>query len=95
MRRCRSCGERFEPARSHHYLCWDCWREQNPSNWHQRRETAPSVQAVAVLDAATIKSAIALCHPDVHPPERRERALRVTQALTGALDRTRQLERAA
>jgi hypothetical protein len=48
-----------------------------------------------VVDAKTLREAVALAHPDLHPPERQERALRVTKALTAALERTRELERAA
>ncbi len=55
----------------------------------------PSVRLVPVLDAKTLRDAVALAHPDLHPPERRERAERVTCALIGALERARELERSA
>ena len=88
-RRCASCGERFEPARHYHTSCWTCWREDHDP---PARE---GVRLVPLLDAQTIREAVALTHPDLHPPERQERALRVTQALTSALAETRALEQTA
>lgn len=91
MRRCIDCGERFEPARHYHRQCWSCWKADNP----RIRTTQTIVRAVPVVDAVTLKAALALTHPDVHPPERQERALRVTQRLTAALEQARAVERAA
>lgn len=88
MRRCVDCGEPFEPARDYHRQCWACWKAEH-------REATARVRSVPLVDGDTLKSAISLAHPDLHPPERRERALRVTQALTLALAETRALERAA
>lgn len=89
MRRCVDCSAPFEPARHYHRQCWSCWKAEN------QPAPSPIVRSVPILDAATIRSALALVHPDVHPPERQARALRVTQSLTVALARTRALERAA
>jgi len=44
-----------------------------------------------ILDARTIRAALALAHPDRHPPERAE-ATRVTQALSVALTHARERE---
>jgi hypothetical protein len=70
---CKRCGDAFYPDRDWHRLCWGCWRREHP-----RRP------AGAVLDAATLRQAIALTHPDRHPPERHEEATLVTQALLAA-----------
>lgn len=91
MRRCVDCGTRFEPARYYHVQCWGCWKRTHP----RPRGAETTVRAVPVLDASTLKAAISLAHPDVHPPERQARALKVTQALTVALEQTRALEQAA
>ncbi len=89
-RRCTDCGQRFTPARDYHVRCWDCWHAQSKAT-----PGLPALRLVPVLDARTLREAVALSHPDLHPPERQERALRLTQALTAALDRTRALERAS
>ena len=47
-----------------------------------------------LLNAETLRAAVALTHPDRHPSERAEQALRVTQTLTAALSRVRELEAA-
>lgn len=88
-RYCRSCSEPFTAARDYHRVCWACWEAEN------QPVPAAIVRLVPVVDAETLKAAVGLCRPDVHPPERRERALRVTQALTAALAETRALEQAA
>jgi hypothetical protein len=49
---------------------------------------------VTPVDAALLKSAIALCHPDRHPPERADLCHRVTAALTVALKAVREREAA-
>lgn len=91
MRRfCRDCGEPFEPARHFHRQCWACWQAE-----HSQPPRARTVRLVPLLDVTTLREAVALAHPDLHPLERRERATRVTAALLDALDRTRELERAA
>jgi hypothetical protein len=45
---------------------------------------------VSPVDADLLKSAIALCHPDRHPPERAKPCNRVTAALTVALNAVRE-----
>jgi len=80
-RRCSSCGDAFYPDRSYHRLCWECWRRSAPG----RRRPAPS--SAPALDAATLRDAVALTHPDRHPPERREAATRITAALLAARER--------
>ena len=89
-RRCRGCVNLFVPSRPHHRLCWDCfWREPADSAPPQRRSTAEPL-----IDARTLRAAVALTHPDRHPPERAEQALLTTQALSVALTRIRELEAA-
>ena len=85
-RRCTSCGVDFIAAKRYHRLCWTCW--------HGDQERRPPA-ARPLLDARTLREAIGLTHPDVHPAERRERATAVTAKLTVALEQARQLERAA
>ncbi len=91
IRGCVECGYPFRPAAAHHRQCWDCWHDRNGSAGSSR---APSAVSVG-LDAATLRDAVALCHPDRDPVERQAKATLVTQALTAALERTRELERAA
>ena len=91
MRQCIDCGERFEPARHYHRQCWSCWKAENPMT----RTQGTVVRVVPLVDSSTLKAAISLAHPDVHPPERQERALKTTRALTVALEQTRALEQAA
>jgi hypothetical protein len=83
-RRCRSCDKPFRPEGGWQRLCWRCWREL--------REQAEKPRAVIVspVDADLLRSAIALCHPDRHPPERAELCNRVTAALTVALKAVRE-----
>jgi hypothetical protein len=69
---CRRCNDAFYPIRASHWLCRACWKRE-----HDRRRSAD-------LDAATLKAAAALTHPDRQPPERREEAERITKALLGA-----------
>ena len=78
------------PAQPYHqFWGWECWQgsASNPPP-----ETRP---AKPLLDAATLRDAVRLCHPDAHPPERVEQATRVTQTLTAALARARDTEKAA
>ena len=78
---CAECGDAFEPARAHHRLCWPCWHLLQGDGSSSDRP--PSL--ASLLDAATLRAAVALAHPDRHPPERQEQATRVTQALLDAL----------
>jgi hypothetical protein len=70
---CRRCSDAFYPLRASHWLCRACWKRE-----HGR---APA------LDAATLKAAAALTHPDRQPAERREEAERITKALLAARER--------
>jgi hypothetical protein len=45
-------------------MCWPCWREL------RAQAKQPRTVVVTPVDAALLKSAISLCHPDRHPPER-------------------------
>lgn len=95
-RPCRGCGNPFTPAKPFHRLCWTCWGEHNRAESSGPRAAHEGIApALPILDSRTLKAAVALCHPDSHPPERAERATRVTQELTVALARTRELEAAA
>lgn len=87
---CAACGYAFRPLAAHHRLCRDCWRGRNDPS---RPSASPSVQVVPLLDAATIKAAAVLTHPDRHPLERQEQAKRTTARLLEALEDARQLER--
>jgi hypothetical protein len=69
-------------------LCWPCWREL------QAQAKQPRTVVVSPVDAALLRSQIALCHPDRHPPERADLCHRVTAALTVALKAVREREAA-
>ena len=83
-RRCRSCDRAFRPEGDWQRMCWPCWRSL------REQAKQPRTVVVTPVDAALIKSAIALCHPDRHPPERAELCHRVTAALTVALKAVRE-----
>jgi hypothetical protein len=74
-RRCLSCDRSFRPEFATMRLCWPCWREL------QAQAKKPRTVAVSPVEADLLKSAIALCHPDRHPPER----ARIANAVTAAL----------
>jgi hypothetical protein len=83
-RLCRSCSKPFRPEFATMRLCWLCWREL------REQAAKPRTVVVSRVDVALLKSAIALCHPDRHPPERAELSNRVTAALTVALKAVRE-----
>jgi len=58
------------------------------TDWLLGLEEQPRRQSVpaGAIDAALLREAILLTHPDRHPPVRGERATRVTQALNALLD---------
>jgi hypothetical protein len=89
---CADCGEPFRPARAYHQHCWPCWQEANRPT---EKRPASVVRQVPVTDQGTLRAAVALCHPDRHPVERQQLATETTGKLLEALERTRQLERAA
>jgi hypothetical protein len=78
-RLCRSCSKPFRPEFSTMRLCWPCWREL------REQAEKPRTVVLSPVDAALLKSAIALCHP-----ERAELCNRVTAALTVALKAVRE-----
>jgi hypothetical protein len=81
---CRSCSKPFRPEFAAMRLCWPCWREL------REQAKQPRTVVVSPVDADLLKSAITLCHPDRHPPERAELCNRVTAALTVALKSVRE-----
>jgi len=85
------CGESFLAERPWHRMCWPCRRAREDA---ETRATRPVTEPreVLVLDSRSIRAALALTHPDRHPPERAEQATRTTQALAVALERARELE---
>ena len=87
-RHCRSCDEPLRPEFAAMRLCWACWREL------QEQAKQPRTVVVTPVDADLLKNAIALCHPDRHPPERAELCHGVTAALTVALTAVRDREAA-
>lgn len=82
-RRCRACNESFRPQGDWQRMCWSCWREL------QGQAAQPKTVVVSPVDAQLLLSAIGLCHPDRHPPERAELCNRVTAALVEALNAVR------
>jgi hypothetical protein len=83
-RRCRACDRPFRPDGTWQRLCWPCWREL------REQAARPRTIVVTPVDAELLRSAIALCHPDRHPPERAELCTRVTSALLEALKAVRE-----
>lgn len=63
-------------------LCWDCWRRQKDG---ERRVEIVHVEVPVLADAELLRGAIALTHPDRHPPERYELANRITAGLLDLL----------
>lgn len=87
-RRCCSCDKPFRPEFRSMRLCWPCWRQL------RSEEEKPRTVVVSPVDAALLKRAISLCHPDRHPPERADLCTRVTAALTVALEAVRECDAA-
>ena len=82
-RRCQSCDTSFRPQGDWQRLCWTCWREL------RTEAEKPRTVMISPVDAQLLRSAIRLCHPDLHPPERAELCNRVTAALVEALNTVR------
>jgi hypothetical protein len=78
-RRCDSRDNSFRPEGSWQRLCWPCWRELHD------QAKKPRTVVVSPVDATLLRTAIALCHPDRHPPARAELCHCVTAALAVAL----------
>jgi hypothetical protein len=94
MRRpCTNCGGWFEPSKPFHRQCWDCWHEAHDED--PPRPRAVGREVVSPLDSVTLRGAIALVHPDRHPPERQEEATAITAKLLAALEVVRSTERSA
>jgi hypothetical protein len=92
IRNCRRCGESFESDRNYHRLCWPCYWDQRNAAEANERQTPPAASAAAqgpALDPRLLRDAIALCHPDRHPPERSKTANAVTAALLDLLKAAR------
>jgi hypothetical protein len=83
-RTCQSCSRPFRPDGKWQRLCWPCWRDL------KAQAERPRTVVVSPVDAQLLKLAIALCHPDRHPPERAEMCNRVTAALVDALKAVRE-----
>lgn len=90
MRACDRCGEPFESDRSHHRYCWPCyWELRERGRFHDQQPPPSRTAAPAALDPRLLRDAIALCHPDRHPPERAKTANAVTAALLELLQQSR------
>lgn len=85
-RTCVECRARFD-GQSWQRLCWRCWREQKD---HAAKKSAYETgykdgliagRKRSGVDEALLSSAITLCHPDRHPPERQAVANTVTARL--------------
>jgi hypothetical protein len=65
--------------------CWRCWRDdRDKEEWTKAYSIGFGKGREAGgggLDDETLRTAIALCHPDRHPPERAAEANEVTAAL--------------
>ena len=83
--RCTGCRNLFLAQQPHHCFCWSCWHVERD------KSGVPAFTHTPTLDSSTLRAAVALTHPDRHPPKRGEEAARVTQALTAALTRGREL----
>jgi len=92
-RRCQRCTEWFESDRPHHRLCWTCFWEIRDAETKTDPPRQPSRAASGALDPGLLLEAIALTHPDKHPPERARAANAVTAALLEALHSARQAGR--
>jgi hypothetical protein len=93
---CRSCGDLFESDRRYHRYCWPCyWELRDAGTWddepaHGRPPPRPSSTPPPLeLDPRLLRDAIALTHPDRHPPERAKVANAVTAALLELLETAR------
>ena len=95
-RKCRKCGAGFTTDREHHRLCWTCyWRLRDagvydaPGAGRDAPPNPPPRTKQLALDVELLRDAVALCHPDRHPPERFDVANRVTAVLLELLHAAR------
>jgi hypothetical protein len=86
-RRCTSCSRQFRAEGQWQKLCWRCWRDLN--GHEPRGETLPAAPETTVIDERLLLAAVALCHPDRHPPARAIEENRVTRELLAMLDHAR------
>jgi hypothetical protein len=90
---CRRCGDSFESDRKYHRYCWPCyWEQRQAGRWHEEPKPPPRAEPSPPpleLDPRLLRNAIALCHPDRHPPERFKVATSVTAALLELLQTVR------
>lgn len=72
---CAQCGLDFEPAKTFHRLCWDCWHLQHTG------------RAPELMDelACMLPRLLMLAHPDKHGGS--EASTRATQWLLGVRQR--------
>ncbi|MDQ3671482.1 MAG: hypothetical protein M3364_03460 [Actinomycetota bacterium] len=80
MARCSDCGRSFSAKGQWQRRCWTCWRGQEDAKLIAEGFEA-GLAAASSLDERLLRDAIALCHPDRHPPERFLLANRVTASL--------------
>lgn len=94
--RCPECGAQFERRADWQRLCWECWRakkdrEVSATAW-ERGYDAGFTDGLAAgrrgprESADFIRTAVLLCHPDRHPPERFEIANQITARLLEMLE---------
>ena len=89
-RRCRDCGQMFNPEKDFHAVCWTCWHESaadNPDSTRfeiaRLRDQLESLQRRLArprplpLDAAAIRWILQLVHPDKHNNSPRANAVTV------------------
>ena len=84
MRTCVDCGERFdgEDWKRRCLACWKAWKEgQVYEEGYAAGYAAGREIYGPALSPDLIRGAIALCHPDRHPPERAELANATTAQL--------------
>jgi hypothetical protein len=87
IRACDNCRTGFSANGVWQRLCWTCWREQKDRddlNVAYVRGYQAGLAAHNLVDADLLQAAIALCHPDRHPPERWQLANEVTARLLEA-----------
>jgi hypothetical protein len=84
MRYCSACGRSFEPRASFHRLCTPCCKEGHDTAIYHHGYARGFERGRGVgggFDPELVHDAVALCHPDRHPPERAGLATRTTQRL--------------
>ncbi len=104
-RRCLTCGARFEARGAWQKKCWECWRRARAQDLYDDgyeagyrnglraglRASRSRPPAVGPPAPELLRAAVALCHPDRHPPERAPEANRVTAELIELLEEARRV----